>query len=37
MQLNKDLKAIAYLTILSILATPIIYKIVFAAPGWWLN
>lgn len=32
--MNKDLKAIAYLTIFS---TPIIYKIVFAAPGWWLN
>lgn len=32
--MNKDLKAIAYLTIR---ATPIIYKIVFAAPGWWLN
>lgn len=35
--MNKDLKAIAYLTILSILATSIIYKIVFAASGWCLN
>lgn len=33
----KDLKAIGYITIISILLTPIVYKIVFAAPGWWLN
>ena len=34
---DKDLKAMVYITIVSILLTPILYKIVFAAPGWWLN
>lgn len=32
-----DLKALGYITIISILLSPIIYKIVFIEPFWFLK
>lgn len=34
---DKDLKAMVYITLISILLTPIVYKFIFAPSGWWIN
>lgn len=33
----KDLKAMLICTLIAILATPMVYKIVFAPIGWWIK
>lgn len=35
-QSDKDLKAMAICTMVALLATPIVYQIVFAPMGWWM-
>lgn len=36
-QTDKDLKAMLIITIISILASPLVYRIVFAPVGWWIK